>query len=248
MSLRAISVKGGTLYQWDIGRKVVIDLPYGIEIDEVHFSHGDLESAAVVRVYDEKEEKIADIPNNMLQKAFAIKAYLVNNDQTVCCSFLNVIPRAKPDDYVYTETEVRNYEALEERIKTLEENGTGGGGGIAKETDPTVPQWAKERTKPSYTADEVGAPSKEEFDKLSEDIEDLKKNGTGSVSDEQIAEAVENYLTENPVEADLPTVSEADNGKALIVVGGEWKAEELPKLTYSEITNSANGTTVIIGE
>lgn len=32
-----------------------------------------------------------------------------------------------------------------------------GGGGIAEETDPTVPAWAKAPTKPTYTADEVGA-------------------------------------------------------------------------------------------
>lgn len=56
---------------------------------------------------------------------------------------------------------------MEKRIKALEENGTGG---ITNETDPTVPQWAKEPTKPSYTAEEVGAPTKEEFEKLSEDI------------------------------------------------------------------------------
>lgn len=35
--------------------------------------------------------------------------------------------------------------------------GSGTGGGITKETDPTVPAWAKQPTKPSYTAEEVGA-------------------------------------------------------------------------------------------
>ena len=33
------------------------------------------------------------------------------------------------------------------------------GGGIVEETDPTVPAWAKEETKPTYTSDEVGAVS-----------------------------------------------------------------------------------------
>ena len=33
----------------------------------------------------------------------------------------------------------------------------GTGGGVVEETDPTVPEWAKEPTKPTYTADEVGA-------------------------------------------------------------------------------------------
>lgn len=37
-------------------------------------------------------------------------------------------------------------------------DGPGGGtGGIAQETDPTVPAWAKEPEKPTYTAEEVGA-------------------------------------------------------------------------------------------
>lgn len=35
--------------------------------------------------------------------------------------------------------------------------GGGGGGGIQEETDPTVPDWAKQPQKPTYTAQEVGA-------------------------------------------------------------------------------------------
>lgn len=45
-----------------------------------------------------------------------------------------------------------------------------GGGGIAQETDPTVPEWAKQPNKPAYTAEEVGAASKEEVIRLSEEI------------------------------------------------------------------------------
>ena len=36
-------------------------------------------------------------------------------------------------------------------------NVAGGSGGIANETDPTVPAWAKQPNKPTYTAQEVGA-------------------------------------------------------------------------------------------
>lgn len=36
-------------------------------------------------------------------------------------------------------------------------SGGEGGGGITEETDPTVPAWAKNPTKPNYTATEVGA-------------------------------------------------------------------------------------------
>lgn len=45
---------------------------------------------------------------------------------------------------------------MQEDIEYLKENG-GGGGGIISETDPTVPAWAKQPTKPTYTAEEVGA-------------------------------------------------------------------------------------------
>lgn len=38
-----------------------------------------------------------------------------------------------------------------------ETGGGEGGGGITEETDPTVPAWAKNPTKPNYTATEVGA-------------------------------------------------------------------------------------------
>ena len=43
-------------------------------------------------------------------------------------------------------------DALTARLDTIE-----GAGYITQETDPTVPTWAKQPTKPSYTAAEVGA-------------------------------------------------------------------------------------------
>ena len=56
---------------------------------------------------------------------------------------------------------------INQRVKTVngvapDENGNvnvegGSGGGIAVETDPTVPAWAKQPKKPTYTASEVGA-------------------------------------------------------------------------------------------
>ena len=46
---------------------------------------------------------------------------------------------------------------LDDGTYTLVVYGGGGGGGIQEEKDPTVPGWAKEPNKPSYTAQEVGA-------------------------------------------------------------------------------------------
>lgn len=49
-----------------------------------------------------------------------------------------------------------NFKKIDDAIAS---GGTGGGtgGGIVTETDPTVPSWAKQPQKPTYTADEVGA-------------------------------------------------------------------------------------------
>ncbi len=44
-----------------------------------------------------------------------------------------------------------------DEYKTKLDNINEGGGGIVAEEDPTVPAWAKEPTKPAYTAEEVGA-------------------------------------------------------------------------------------------
>lgn len=54
------------------------------------------------------------------------------------------------------------------------------------ETDPTVPDWAKQPNKPTYTADEVGTYSQEYIDEVA------------SIKDEQIELAVESYLQEFP--------------------------------------------------
>lgn len=49
------------------------------------------------------------------------------------------------------------FEGTEEEFAEILANGAGGGGGVIEETDPTVPDWAKQPTKPTYTASEVGA-------------------------------------------------------------------------------------------
>lgn len=64
----------------------------------------------------------------------------------------------------------------EEAAERAENAGGGSGGGITQETDPTVPAWAKAEQKPTYTAEEVGAASKEEVDKLSEEIVEQGEN------------------------------------------------------------------------
>ena len=118
--------------------------------------------------YELDGKVVVDVPNILLQSAQPITVYRYinnadNSGHTLEEQQFKVKQRAKPDDYVYTETEVLNYITLDRRITAIEENGgSGGSGGV--EVDPTVPAWAKQPNKPTYTADEVGAYTKGEVD------------------------------------------------------------------------------------
>lgn len=119
-----INLIGGLLYQWDTGRKVKIESPSCINVDEVHFTN-DMQDALVVEPKSADNVYYAEIPNILLQEKRNIKVYVVmhteNGERTVCSRGLTVNSRQKPADYIYTETEVKSYEKLDQRIKALEE-------------------------------------------------------------------------------------------------------------------------------
>lgn len=74
-------------------------------------------------------------------------------------------------------------------------------------TDPSLPVWAQ----------------------LQAEVEALKENGPGGVDEATVREIVDEYLEANPPEGgSLPAVTEADDGKVMMVSGGKWAAKELP--------------------
>lgn len=108
------------IYQWDIDKVLEIIQPSGYEVKEVHFQHCNVKDAYVLEVYEEAGVKLVKIPNILLQSSAPIKAWLTDGERTICGQILTVIARAKPSDYVYTETEIKRYETLEARIEDLE--------------------------------------------------------------------------------------------------------------------------------
>lgn len=106
--------KEGRLVQWDKDRKVIVT---GFEGGaEVHFaSPGDDHGAYVVELTDGE----ATVPNVLLTMAGVINAYVYSADRTVFAAALPVMAREKPDDYIYTETEVLSYKTLDEKIGDL---------------------------------------------------------------------------------------------------------------------------------
>ena len=114
--IKIVPDKEGKLTQWDLNRKVIVTGYDGGA--EVHFaSPGDDHGAYVVDLVDGE----AEIPNILLTMAGTINVYVYPADRTVFATALWVMAREKPDDYVYTETEVLDWRALDEKIGDLTE-------------------------------------------------------------------------------------------------------------------------------
>ena len=112
--IRIVPDKEGRLTQWDKDRKVIVT---GLEGGaEVHFaSPGDDHGAYVVELTGGE----AAVPNILLTMAGVVNVYVYPADRTVFAAALPVMAREKPDDYIYTETEVLSYKTLEEKIGDL---------------------------------------------------------------------------------------------------------------------------------
>ena len=112
-------------YQWDVNQKITSStFKVG---DEIHFFNIKQATALVVVAYELAGKVVADVPNILLQSSHPVIVYhcitVGDTSNTVAKVEFKVDQRAKPDDYVYTETEVKSYESLEQRIQRLEDSG-----------------------------------------------------------------------------------------------------------------------------
>lgn len=101
------------MYQWDLNKQIEVS---NSEVKEVHFSNALTATALKVEV----KNGYANVPNTLLQEPLDIDFYWCCDDCVVEAGKIDVIKRAKPDDYIYTEEEIKRYEDLEKRIKKLE--------------------------------------------------------------------------------------------------------------------------------
>ena len=107
-------------YQWDIDRKVIVA---DASINEVHFCNRTDECSLVCEVYELDGLRVANVPNILLQDNWRINIYGYDHTYTKHCDVFEVVKRSKPADYVYTETEIKNYDDLAARVAQIEENG-----------------------------------------------------------------------------------------------------------------------------
>ena len=106
-------------YQWDLNRKLIVD---DKTIDQVHFCNKTGDSSLVCLVYEQDGKNIVNVPNILLQENWRINVYGYDKDYTKHSEIFNIVPRTKPDNYVYTETEVLNYNTLLDRVNKIDEN------------------------------------------------------------------------------------------------------------------------------
>lgn len=159
--------------QWDKGQMlniIGVDLPEGTEI---HFSLQEAGGTAAVKEPVKAEDGYeVKIPQFIFEgdatEDYHAYAFIYQEEgdigETTHKIKMHITARPRPDDYVHGEDEVLTWKQLDERIRNLEKNGAGGG--ILEEKDPTVPAWAKEKNKPTYNANEVGAYSKDEINAI----------------------------------------------------------------------------------
>lgn len=139
------------LWRWDTNRQIRIIPETGATIDEIRFSNIFFEKPLKVEPKtNENGDIVADVPNILLQDIFQIDVQVImffnNGKQTIYNTSYKVKNCKKPPEYVYTETEIKNYDDLEKRIADLEKGGTGGGGNGRPGNDGFSPKAKVEET------------------------------------------------------------------------------------------------------
>ena len=105
-------------FQWDLNQKVIIDEPTATE---VHFCNRTDDCSLVCEVYEEDGRRVANVPNILLQQDWDIRVYIYCSDYTKIEKRFVVARRSKPADYVYTETEIKSLDSLDNRVCNLED-------------------------------------------------------------------------------------------------------------------------------
>lgn len=169
-------------YQWDTNQQLKVNDAY---ITEVHFCNSSTSAALICEVYEEDGLRLVNVPNIILQDFWKIKVYGYLENYTKVEDCFEVIERTKPSDYVYTEVEIKNYEALEKRIEELEKNG--GGGSV----------------NPELTPEDIAKITEDVIDAVGGEVENIARRTAADLVADEVEIAKEDILFMVPYKADL---------------------------------------------
>lgn len=151
-------IGGAELWQWDTGRQIdCAGLQAGTK---VQFAYSDTQTLSTA-VKSVSGANVADVPNQMLLRsgALMVYAYVTEADgvsYTKYAARFNVQARPKPDDYVYTPTELKSWQTIRDEIGDLDDltttaknnlvaaineaaaSGSGGGGSVTEDSIVTA--------------------------------------------------------------------------------------------------------------
>lgn len=196
-------------YQWDLDRQVVVNDP---SIVEVHFCNRTEDVSLVVEVVD----GLANVPNILLQSSFDMRVFGYDGKATRHDAVFKVKAKTKPSDYVYTETEIKNYNDLVQRateaVEQAEESAT-----QAKDSADSATATATdlyefvEGHKLILTDDNEGNVRFEAAEK-GEGAADLTNYYTKEETDSKIEEAINDIpepdLSDYALKSDIPNIPE----------------------------------------
>lgn len=102
-------MKSIELFQWDLNKKIPCSFP------EAHFACIGSKDALIVKTNGGN----AQIPNVLLQEGKDIMFWFMEGGAVADSGRIRIITRAKPADYVYTETEVITFESLVAKVEDV---------------------------------------------------------------------------------------------------------------------------------
>ena len=97
------------LFQWDLNKQIPCSFP------EAHFACVGSEDALIVKANGGN----AQIPNVLLQEGKDIMVWMMEDGAVADSGRIRIVTRAKPADYIYTETEVITFESLVAKVEDV---------------------------------------------------------------------------------------------------------------------------------
>ena len=167
MKLRILGDRSN-LWQWDSGQQLLVE--DAEQCHEVHFSLRGDTRALVVPIQDLNDQRVVNIPNILLQTSGRLQVYLFVNETdtlgaTLYYTAFTIKARPRPEDYVYTETEVLDYSFLDQRLTYLE--GEGLANAVADYLEKNPPQagaTAEEKAQIQQNKEDIEQLAKEKLD------------------------------------------------------------------------------------
>lgn len=162
-------------YQWDSNRQLIVEDP---SVTEVHFCNRTDDCSLVCETYVKDGVTLVNVPNILLQNDWRIRVYAFDGFYTKHEKCYEVTSRTKPADYAYTETEVLNWQTINEKVEaTISEVNKAEADRDSAETTRRIAEEARviaENTRVSAEAERVTAETSREA-KYNELIEKTTK-------------------------------------------------------------------------